>query len=81
MIKARPSEFMNDFTKLLTAENTVKRYKTGRLTPAEQMHIEEKTKELYTPEFKAEILKNFNNAIDNIFTEMHKAQEDGSQWH
>lgn len=79
MINGKPSDFMNDFTKMLTAQNTAKRYKAGRLTPAEQKRIEEKTKEIYTPEFKAEILKNFNNAIDNIFTEMHKAQEDGSR--
>lgn len=50
MINGRPSDFMNDFTKLLTAENTVKRYKTGKLTPAEQKRIEEKTKEIFPDE-------------------------------
>lgn len=79
MINGKPSDFMNDFTSYLTAQNTAKRYKAGKLTPAEQKHIEEKTKEIFPDEFKAEILKNFNNAIDNIFTEMHKAQEDGSR--
>ena len=79
MINGKPSDFMNDFTSYLTAQNTVKRYKTGKLTPAEQKRIEEKTKEIFPDEFKAEILKNLNNAIDNIFTEMHKAQEDGSR--
>lgn len=79
MINGKPSDFMSDFTSYLTAQNTVKRFKTGKLTPAEQKRIEEKTNEIYTSEFKAEILKNFNNVIDNIFTEMHKAQEDGNK--
>lgn len=79
MIQGKPSDFMNDFTKMLTAQNTAKRYKSGKLTPAEKKRIEEKTNEIFTPEFKAEILKNFNSAIDNIFTEMHEAQEDGNK--
>lgn len=79
MKNGKPSDFMNDFTSYLTTQNTVKRYKAGKLTPAEQKRIEEKTREIFTDEFKTEILKNFNNAIDDIFTEMHKAQEDGSQ--
>lgn len=79
MIQGKPSDFMNDFTKMLTAQNTANRYKTGKLTPAEQKRIEEKAKEIFPDEFKAEILKNFNNEVDNIFTEMHKAQEDGNR--
>ena len=74
MINGKPSDFMNDFTSYLTAQNTATRYKAGKLTPAEQKRIEEKTKEIFPDEFKAEILKNFNNVIDNIFT-----QEDGSR--
>lgn len=51
MINGKPSDFMNDFTSYLTAQNTVKRYKTGKLTPAEQKRIEEKTKEIFPDEF------------------------------
>lgn len=79
IIQGKPSDFMNDFTSYLTAQNTAKRYKAGKLTPAEQKRIEEKANEIFTPEFKAEILKNFNSAVDNIFTEMHEAQEDGNK--
>lgn len=50
MINGKPSEFMNDFTKMLTAQNTAKRYKTGKLTPAEQKRVEEKTKEIFSDE-------------------------------
>lgn len=50
IIQGKPSDFMNDFTSYLTAQNTVKRYKTGRLTPAEQKRIEEKTKEIFPDE-------------------------------
>ena len=77
MINGKPSDFMNDFTKMLTAQNTAKRYKAGKLTPAEQKRIEEKTNEIYTAEIKAEILKNTRNAINNIFADI--AQEDGSR--
>lgn len=50
MINGKPSEFMNNFIKLLSAQNTAKRYKTGKLTPAEQKRIEEKTKEIFPDE-------------------------------
>lgn len=50
MIQGKPSDFMNDFTKMLTAQNTANRYKTGKLTPAEQKRIEEKTKEIFPDE-------------------------------
>lgn len=50
IIQGKPSDFMNDFTSYLTAQNTAKRYKAGKLTPAEQKRIEEKTKEIFPDE-------------------------------
>ena len=79
MINGKPSEFMNDFTKMLTAQNTAKRYKTGKLTPAEQKRIEEKTNEIFPAEFIEGITKNLRNAIAATLDEMHKAQEDGNK--
>lgn len=79
MINGKPSDFMNDFTKMLTAQNTANRYKTGKLTPAEQKRIEEKTKEVFPDEFIEGITKNLQNAIAVTLDEMHKAQEDGSR--
>lgn len=79
MINGKPSDFMSDFTSYLTAQNTVKRFKTGKLTPAEQKRIEEKTKEVFPPEFIERITKNLQNAIAATLDEMHKAQEDGSR--
>ena len=79
MINGKPSDFMNDFTKMLTAQNTANRYKTGKLTPAEQKRIEEKTKEIFPPEFIEGITKNLQNAIAVTLDEMHKAQEDGNK--
>lgn len=69
MTQGKPSDFMNDFTSYLTAQNTVKRYKTGKLTPAEQKRIEEKTKEIFPDEFIKEIA---SNAADTLL----KALED-----
>lgn len=51
MTNGKPSDFMNDFTSYLIAQNTAKRYKAGKLTPAEQKRIEEKTKEIFPDEF------------------------------
>lgn len=79
MIQGKPSDFMNDFTSYLTAQNTAKRYKAGKLTPAEQKRIEEKTKEIFPDEFIEGITKNLQNAIAATLDEMHKAQEDGSR--
>lgn len=74
MINGKPSDFMNDFTSYLTAQNTVKRYKTGKLTPAEQKRIEEKTKEIFPDEVIKEIA---SNAADTLL----KALEDLDIWH
>ena len=69
MIQGKPSDFMNDFTSYLTAQNTAKRYKTGKLTPAEQKRIEEKTKEIFPDEVIKAIA---SEAADTLF----KALED-----
>ena len=76
MINGKPSDFMNDFTKLLTAQNTVKRYKAGKLTPAEQKRIEQKASELFPPEFIENVKKNLNTELDKIF---NTSQEDGNR--
>lgn len=76
MINGKPSDFMNDFTKMLTAQNTAKRYKAGKLTPAEQKRIEEKASELFPPEFIENVKKNLNTELDKIF---NISQEDGNR--
>lgn len=63
MINGKPSDFMNDFTSYLTAQNTVKRYKTGKLTPAEQKRIEEKTKEIFPDEVIEKIASEAADAL------------------
>lgn len=79
MIQGKPSDFMNDFTSYLTAQNTVKRYKAGKLTPAEQKRIEEKAKEIFPDEVIEAITNNLQNAIAATLDEMHKTQEDGNK--
>lgn len=69
MIQGKPSDFMNDFTSYLTAQNTAKRYKAGKLTPAERKRIEEKTKEIFPDEVIEAIA---SNAADTLL----KALED-----
>jgi len=76
MINGKPSDFINDFTSYLTAQNTVKRYKTKKLTPAEQAEINRKASELFPPEFLENIKKNLNTELDKIF---NTSQEDGSR--
>jgi hypothetical protein len=76
MINGKPSDFMNDFTKMLTAQNTAKRYKAGKLTPAEQAEINRKASELFPPEFIENVKKNLNTELDKIF---NTSQEDGSR--
>lgn len=69
MINGKPSDFMNDFTSYLTAQNTVKRYKTGKLTPAEQKHIEDKTKEIFPDEVLEKIAREAADALFKAITE------------